>query len=102
MRAIVEMILAVALIALGWEQPLKESVPWLADKAHKTVDQPQSSSLNSRPSPTIPGSWMWDPNRQSILDTPRPKASATVNSSLLDPNHRTSLDPPTKDRPTPH
>src|SRR5947208_671738 len=110
MRSLIEIILVAALIALAWEKSLKERVnqlPWL------TQDHPRSSTLNPRPAPTASpnGAWMWDSNRQGILDTPRPNTaktspgpSSTAASWMFDPNHRSSLDPPAKKHPgpTPH
>jgi hypothetical protein len=102
---LLEVIIAVAIIALAWEKSLKEradDLPSFSDKSSSTQNQPRSSSVNPRPSPTAPGAWMWDPKRQSILDTPQPKTatipapSSTAGSSLLDPNHRSPLDPPSK------
>jgi len=111
MRTIIEIILAAALIALGWEQPLKDRVPWLSDKSSTTASHLQPSTLSPRPTATVSGSGMWDPNRQSILDTPKPRAVPTIpvptssaGSWLFDPNHRSPLDPPDKKHPasTPH
>jgi hypothetical protein len=115
MRLILDLIIAAAIIALGWEKPLKERIselPWLGDKTAPTESHPRPSSLNPHPVPTASpsGAWMWDPKRQSILDTPKPKTattppvpSSTAGSSLLGPNHRSPLDPPgTKpQQPTP-
>jgi hypothetical protein len=94
MRTLIEIILAAALIAFGWEQSLKQRIPWLADNQ---IHSP-TTTLNPRPTPTVSGSWMWDPNRRTVLDTPPPHAapSASANSFLLDPNHRSPLDPPRK------
>jgi hypothetical protein len=111
-RTLLELIIAVAIIALAWEKSLKErtdDLPWVSDKPSSTQNHPRSSIVNPRPTPTAPGAWMWDSKRQSILDTPQPKTatipapSSTAGSSLLDPNHRSPLDPPSKKhaQPTP-
>jgi hypothetical protein len=101
-RTLLELMIAAAIIALGWDQPFSERVPWFPDKTPKSSDHSRSSISNPRPTGTASGSWMWDPKRQSILDTPRPKPSATVSSSLLDPNHKSPLDSPAKTNATPH
>jgi hypothetical protein len=109
-RTLLELIIAVAIIAFAWEKSLKEradDLAWFSDKPSSTQNHPRSSIVNPRPTPTAPGAWMWDSKRQSILDTPKPKSatvpapSSTPGSWLFDPNHRSSLDPPNKNRQAP-
>ena len=72
MRVVVELIIVAAIIALGWEQPLKERVPWFGDKTTKNVGHARAPALAPRPLPTATvGSWMWDPNHKSPLDPAR-------------------------------
>jgi hypothetical protein len=109
-RTLLELIIAVAIVAFAWEKSLKEradDLPWISDKSSSTQSHSRSSIVNPRASPKAPGTWMRDPKRQSILDTPQPKTttipapSSTAGSSLLDPNHRSPLDPPSKKHPQP-
>jgi hypothetical protein len=107
MRTLLELIIAAAIIAIGWEKSLKEradDLAWFSDKPSSTHSR--SSIVNPRPSPTAPGAWMWDPKRQSILDTPKPKTAtvpvpSTPGSWLFDPSHRSALDPPNKNHQAP-
>jgi hypothetical protein len=110
MRTLLELIIAAAIIAIGWEKSLKDraqDLPWFADRPTNTQNRSQSSTVNSRPSPTTPGAWMWDPKRQSILDTPKPKTAtvpvpaSTPGTWLFDPSHRSALDPPKKNHQAP-
>jgi len=89
MRLLLEIILAVAIIAIAWEKPLSDrasELPWMGDKVTpvaKTPQRPRSSTPSPRsvvtPAPTVSGAWMWDPNRKSPLDPPSKKhAAATV------------------------
>jgi|GEM_PF-3033269 len=111
MRLLLEIILAAGLIALAWEKSLEErarDIPWLGDKVLPVAKTPvdrRSSTLNPGPVST-PAAWMWDPNRRSALDTPRPQTTTVhpaptspARSWLFDPNHRSPLDPPSKEYP---
>jgi hypothetical protein len=76
MRLVLELIVAAAIIVLGWQQPFKERVPWFAETSAKSASHPQPSTHDPRPTATVSGSWMWDPNHKSTLDRP----SATPRS----------------------
>src|SRR6476469_8177285 len=105
MRTVLELLVAAAIIAVGWEKSLKDrahDLSWFSDKVAAQQNHSQTSIVHPRPSPSVSGSWMWDPKRQSILDTPKAIPSSTATSSLLDPVHRSPLDPPTRNHATPH
>jgi hypothetical protein len=75
MRLAVELLIAAALVALGWEKPLSEragELPWFTHETSKAESHSQSSTLHPRPTATVSGSWMWDPNRKTTLDRPSP------------------------------
>jgi hypothetical protein len=100
MRLLVDLIIAAAIIALGWEKSLRDrarDVPWLAQLI--ASDTPTKTKAVLTPGPTVSpsGAWMWDPNHRSALDTPKPKStitpSSTAGSWMWDPNHKTVLDP---------
>jgi hypothetical protein len=115
MRLLLEIILAAALIGLAWGKSFKDrlsEVPWIKDKitaSEKSTKPAQNTHPPPVLSPTV--AWIWDPNRRSVLDTPKPRSvttlpspSSTAGSWMFDPNHRSPLDPPSKRKPqsTPH
>jgi hypothetical protein len=85
MRFILELIVIAAIVALAWEKPMKERLPW-------TKTPPQE--VRATPKPTPPGAWMWDPDRRTALDTQAPNPTFSPYSWRLDPNYRSPLDPP--------
>ena len=88
MRLLIEIVVAAALIALGWEKSFGErasELPWIGDKISPVVKTPASvppqQSQHPRvqprpimtPAPTVSGAWMWDPNHKTPLDPPSKK-----------------------------
>jgi hypothetical protein len=77
MRLLLELVIAAALIALAWQKSWKERVNDLTTAQQHS----RSSTLNPRPTATVSGAWMWDPNRKTALDrpspTPPPRAEST-------------------------
>lgn len=88
MRLTLELALVAAIIYLGWNAPLNEQMPGF----HRSAP---AAAVTAQPNKT-PGAWMWDPNRRTALDTPRPAvAHPSVSGSWMwDPNHHATLDPP--------
>jgi hypothetical protein len=87
-RLLVEILIVGGLIYLGWEQPFKERV----DQARARVTGKQEIvpvAPTPRPAPRIvPG----------IVREPTPPHGAW----RLDPTHRSPLDPPVRQSPSPH
>jgi hypothetical protein len=75
-RTLLDIVVAVLLIAVGWEKSFKEragELPWIGDKLSsvpKAPDHSRSSTVHPHPTPTASGAWMWDTNRKSVLDAP--------------------------------
>ena len=94
MRLLVEILIIGGLIYLGWEQPFKEQVDQVRAKVtgKQTQVAPQQIvplTPTPRPAPRIvPG----------IVREPTPPRGTW----RLDPNHRSPLDPPAHDSPSPH
>ncbi|MCA1600123.1 MAG: hypothetical protein LC776_00285 [Acidobacteria bacterium] len=75
MRTLLEIVVVALLIAIAWEKSVKERIsglPWLGQKITGTESHSPSSTRHPRPTPTVSGAWMWDPNRKSVLDRPSP------------------------------
>jgi len=93
-RLLVEILIVGGLIYLGWEQPFKERVDQV--RARVTGKQAQvapqevvPAAPTPRPAPrVVPG----------IVREPTPPHGAW----RLDPTHRSPLDPPVHDSPSPH
>src|SRR5438105_13920540 len=96
-RLAIELILVAAVIYLGWTRPLRQQIHWYHDAIPVVV--PPKVQARSPQS----GAWMWDPNRTTPLDTPRPPintpniaGSPRPGSWMWAPNRRSPLDPPRK------
>ena len=79
MRLVLELIVAGLIVALAWEKSFSERVadiPVLGAKLTTTQTHPRSSTLHPRPTATVSGAWMWDPNRKTTLDRPSPTPKA--------------------------
>ena len=75
MRTLLDIAIAVLLIALGWEKSFQQrasELPWVGDKTAAV----QKTAVAPRPAPSASGAWMWDPNRKSVLDRPSPTPKA--------------------------
>ena len=73
MRLALEIIVAALLIAFAWDIPFKErisEIPLIGENL--TTYKARSRSFAPRPTPTVSGAWMWDPNRKTALDRPSP------------------------------
>jgi hypothetical protein len=102
-RLAIELILVSVVIYLGWTTPLRQQMPWYRAPARTPAAPPRAKA-----SPPQSGAWMRDPNRTTVLDTPRPAIntpnvtrSPRPGSWMWDPNRRSPLDPP-KHGTTPH
>lgn len=94
MRLALELVLVAAILYLGWDKPLSE---WVLPVAH-SPPPPSRSSVSAKATLSPSGAWMWDPSRHSVLDKPgeQPKTVHQSASGILDPNHRSPLDPRVK------
>jgi hypothetical protein len=63
-------------VALGWECPLKERLPWFANGAENRLTILDRLSSILAP-PTVSGAWMSDPDHKTPLDAPHKRATAT-------------------------
>jgi hypothetical protein len=81
MRLLLEVFVIGALIYIGWATPFRDYLPASisgvakskTDSTVATQPQPQPRPI-ARSTSTPSGSWMWDPNRHTALDSPTPKA----------------------------
>ena len=94
MRLLVEILIIAGLIYLGWEQPFKEQVDQVRAKVtgKQTQVAPQEIAPmkpTPRPAPKIVPGMVHDPS------VPR-------GAWRLDPAHRSTLDAPAHDSPSPH
>jgi len=91
MRLLVEIFIIAGLIYLGWEQPFKEQVDQVRAKVtgKQTQATPQKLTPAPRPAPKIVPGMVHDPS------VPR-------GAWRLDPTHRSTLDAPAHDSPSPH
>jgi hypothetical protein len=93
-RLLVEILIVGGLIYLGWEQPFKERVDQV--RARVTGKQAQVA-----PQEVVPGAPTPRPAPRvvpGIVREPTPPHGAW----RLDPTHRSPLDPPVHDSPSPH
>jgi hypothetical protein len=91
MRLLLEILVVAALIYFGWDTPFKEQVDQVRAKVtgKQTQVAPQEVTPTPAPAPRIvPG----------IVREP----TAPRGTWRLDPNHRSPLDPPVHDSPSPH
>lgn len=86
----IEILLVAGILYLGWDKAYRS---WVQSVSEDTGAAQTEQPIVPRPGATQPpsSSWMWDPNRRSRLDAPKPAGTGT---SIRDPNHRTVLDPP--------
>src|SRR4051812_22217112 len=97
MRLIAEIVVVIALLALGWHEPFRarigQVIPALAESSPKPVvaasgrrtAPEQAANTHSlpaggvrtvpvaAPTPTPDNSWIWDPNRPGTLDAKKKK-----------------------------
>lgn len=71
MRLLIELLCVAALIAVGWEKPLKERFALNRENSSATTHSQVT------PAPTVSGAWMWDPSHKNALDPPKKHATAT-------------------------
>ena len=107
MRLLIEIFIVAALISLAWEKSLRDRLPsFLTGTKPETTKATPRLQTNAGVSATPSGTWMRDPNRRTVLDTPPPgstttRATSSPGSWMWDPNHRSPLDPPAKNSPGP-
>jgi hypothetical protein len=95
MRLLCEIFIIGGLIYLGWEKPFKE---WIGQKSA----QPSLIANTPAPQPILRVSPVPPPPSYNTAAVPPPRPSASVAGSwMFDPNHRSALDPPRRSA-TPH
>lgn len=96
MRLLIEIVVAVGLIALAWGKPLRERIPGLKPAAEsvavsrapatpatvaasakaaappRAVVTPVAALPLPTPVPTVSGAWMWEKDRRTSLDASSP------------------------------
>jgi hypothetical protein len=92
MRLLVEILIIGGLIYLGWEQPFKQR-----------VDEARARVMGKK-----------DQTQEIVAQTPEPKRAPRIVPGIvreqtpahgtwrLDPTHRSPLDPPLRESPSPH
>jgi len=75
MRLLAEIVVIGALIYVGWEKPFRDQLPasvtGVAKSKSNATAAPHQPFVRSTSTPS--GTWMWDPNRHTALDSPTPK-----------------------------
>ncbi|HEV2046957.1 MAG TPA: hypothetical protein VGQ95_10210 [Chthoniobacterales bacterium] len=84
MRLLAEIVVIGALIYVRWEKPFRDQLPASVTGVAKSKSNATAASqpINASAAPHQPfvrststpsGTWMWDPNRHTALDSPTPK-----------------------------
>jgi hypothetical protein len=94
MRLLVEILIVAGLIYLGWEQPFKEQV----DQVRAKVTGKQTQVAPQEVAPMTP-----TPAKAPRIVPGIVREPTTPHGTWrLDPKHRSPLDPPVHDSPSPH